>query len=492
LCALALVVGAFIYWLSFRALTDDGYITLDYARTLVTSGTWGMTPGMESNTATSPLNVLLLSSVMGLSRLVTADPHPLFALGVVTLAGMVATGYWWSSITKALRVSTLTTVLGLLLVLLSPLALSAIGLETVVLVALLIGMLAEAIRGRAWMFGVLAGLAVLTRLDAVVFVLVLGLAMGAIRRRWYQALGPMLLIAMPWFVTSWFVLGSAVPDTLAIKQMQVLPGGWTFYNGLVLFLYGDPFPAFASILPAAVGVIALVVWVVRNRSGLRDARLSPMALFAVSGLVYYGVYCLLNVPVYLWYYVPTMAAVTLFAAVALDPGHATRRTKIALASGAFAVLLAATELGADLANGLPWARPPIFGNFAMPAQYARIGKEISEVSRHEGVESPGELGTLVYFCHCAILDQFSDRGRTMPYIDAQINNASPLTRWIWELNYLHLDRSVRPTPAKYHLVWEPKWVVERPGVWNVDSPGIGPGHMTLYPVWIAPSPAPGR
>ncbi|MGH7044104.1 MAG: hypothetical protein ACREFY_18530, partial [Acetobacteraceae bacterium] len=129
-----------------------------------------------------------------------------FALGVVTLAGMVATGYWWSSITKALRVSTLTTVLGLLLVLLSPLALSAIGLETVVLVALLIGMLAEAIRGRAWMFGVLAGLAVLTRLDAVVFVLVLGLAMGAIRRRWYQALGPMLLIAMPWFVTSWFVL----------------------------------------------------------------------------------------------------------------------------------------------------------------------------------------------------------------------------------------------------------------------------------------------
>ena len=50
---------------------DDAYITASYARTLGTSGTWGMHPGFTSNAATSPLNVIVLAVLvrLGISAL---------------------------------------------------------------------------------------------------------------------------------------------------------------------------------------------------------------------------------------------------------------------------------------------------------------------------------------------------------------------------------------------------------------------------------------
>src|SRR5262249_34337045 len=64
-----LAVVLFFYLSLFRdALIDDAFITLRYVKTLVTDGTWGFFPGYVSNTATSPLNVLLLSGVSMVTR----------------------------------------------------------------------------------------------------------------------------------------------------------------------------------------------------------------------------------------------------------------------------------------------------------------------------------------------------------------------------------------------------------------------------------------
>jgi hypothetical protein len=72
LASLALLaVGLALYLLLFRdALIDDAFITLSYVRSLMTSATWGFYPGHVSNTATSPLNVTLLTLV----SLVVRDP----------------------------------------------------------------------------------------------------------------------------------------------------------------------------------------------------------------------------------------------------------------------------------------------------------------------------------------------------------------------------------------------------------------------------------
>jgi hypothetical protein len=496
LCAFALGVGVFVYWLAHTGITDDGYITLDYARNVAMHARWGLAPGLTSNTATSPLNVLFLATVMEIDRVFTGGPLPLVALGVITVGSMVATAGWFSRLSRATGVSTAAGVVGLGMYLLSPLALSGIGLETALLIALAVGLVAEAARGRPVAFGVLAGLALLTRLDAVLFVLILGLGSRAIRRGWYKAIAPLLAIALPWFVFSWYHLGSAIPATLAIKQFQIFPGRETFASGIELFTHGNAeSPAGIAVIPAALGAAALLCWAGPRALGKVSPRLGPLALFGFAGAVYYAAYLELGVPPYTWYYIPTLASLTLFAAAALDPvplgsrlAELPRARRWAaraprLAGGVLVTALAAFALHADVAQGLPWAYPPVFGNQAKPADYARVG---SDLGRHgiTKVQSPGELGTLVYYCHCQILDQFSDPGLSLLFVKKQVATAGPVMRRLYRWNYDNLDTDRKPVTPNTHLVWAPRWVAgadRRPHVWNVCAPAPGKGHYFLGP-----------
>lgn len=485
-------LGCLVYWLAHAGLSDDSFIMLDYSRNLAMNGHWGLTGGLQSNTATSPLQVLLLTVVMLGSRLVTGGPWPIGSLGVFTVATMVATALWCLRIVRDLRLPTITAVLATGLVILEPLVLSSIGLETSLLVALLFGLLSEAVRGRPLAFGVLAGLAVLARLDMVVFVVIIGLGHAAVRRGWWRALGALLVIVLPWFVFSWLVLGSAIPVTLAIKQFQDYPGGWTFAAGFVLFLINDPVPTIIALLPAFAGLCWSAYWLwasLRRRfaqqvPGEKPAagRLRPVAVFAAAGVLYFCVYSLLGVPPYVWYYAPTVVALTTFFAFATGAlWHSSgtgRRAGAAVLGGC--LLLA--SLGMDLDNGLPWRAPPIFGNYAMPADYARVGSDMRALVGDAAVESPGELGALAFYCHCEIVDQFSDPGRALPFIERQLQSASGIRRVALEFNYRNLPRDTPPAPATYHLVWEPGWVQEQPGVWDVYSPASLRGHLTLYPI----------
>src|SRR5687767_8104410 len=73
----------FLYLNLFRhALIDDAFITLRYVKTLLTSGTWGFFPGTIANSATSPLNVLLLA---GVSLFLGPTVHAAVALYFIVL-----------------------------------------------------------------------------------------------------------------------------------------------------------------------------------------------------------------------------------------------------------------------------------------------------------------------------------------------------------------------------------------------------------------------
>jgi hypothetical protein len=481
--------GLLVFWLAHAGLSDDGYISLDYAVSLTMHGNWGLTSVLGSNTATSPLNVLLLAAAMSVSRLLTGAPHPIGALGVVTVGALAGTGWWWLRAGRALRVSPLGRAVGLGLPIGSPLALSTVGLETILLVALLIGLLrhvaAPGRRSPALSFGAVAGLAMLTRLDAVVFVAVLALGTAHIRRHWWRAAAPLAALVVPWLLFSWRVLGSAIPTTLAIKQQQDYPQGWTFAGGPLLFLRDSTLPSAVSLLPALLGLGALLGWLVSRSNRRVDDRLAPAALFAAAGLGYFLLYCALRVPPYLWYYVPTLAGLDLFlVAAAFGPrraaGGSAPRRPVGVGRAA-AVLLALAAASADLAHGLPWRDPPIFGNYARPDDYARVGAQLPRLLNGAAVRSPDELGTLVFYCHCAVVDQFSDPGRALPLIRAQLAAAPPGLRWLLELNYRHLDQTRRAVPARFRLAWAPGWVPPARGVWNVASPASGRGHLSLLP-----------
>lgn len=82
-----LAIAAAPIWLYFQlfreTLIDDTFITLQYARTLRDHGTWGFYPWEVTNTATSPLNVLLTAAIsLGVRDLVQA------ALALATLEAL--------------------------------------------------------------------------------------------------------------------------------------------------------------------------------------------------------------------------------------------------------------------------------------------------------------------------------------------------------------------------------------------------------------------
>ncbi|MFJ7214568.1 hypothetical protein [Amycolatopsis sp. NPDC098790] len=480
------VLGAAVFLVVRGSLTDDGYITLAYARNLAVHGEWGLIPGSPANSATSPLNVLLLAALTLVTR-VAGGPHPVVALGVLTVLCGAALGWAWLRLGRALALPAAAGVLGVALVLLNPFVLSAIGLEVLLIPAVLLVLTVFAVEGRPLLFGFTAGLTVLTRLDLVLFVVVIAVSAPAIRRRLLPVAGVAVLTAAPWFAVSWVVFGSFVPDTLVIKQLQAgLFAPWTYSTGPVMYYVGWPVTVLVSFVPALLGVVALAGWAAA-RFGVRWPEfpaLGPVAALAGGGILYYVAYSFLGVGPFHWYYVAPITAVSAFAVAAFSAwlGQAGQRPALrgappALALGLVGVLVLAGA-AVDAAQGIPWKSPVIFGNWASAPDYARVGTGLGTRLAGATVASPGEIGTLAYFCECAILDEFSDRGQAVSLVEQRIAKANPLMSLALRVNYHWLDTSVAPRKPDYRLVYA-TGPATGPDSWQVRSAAKGVGHFTL-------------
>ncbi len=476
------MLAACLFWLVRGALIDDAHITLSYARNLATDLHWGLIPTEPANSATSPLNVLLLGIATALLRL-SGGVHPVWGLGVVFVGSAVALAWGWSRVAATLRLPLPVPILGVTLVLLNPLVLSSAGLEVLLIPAVLVGMLATAVQSHPMAFGVLSGLAVLTRLDLVVFVLPLALASPNVRHHWWRAAGTAVAVSLPWFAWSWWFLGSAIPDTFAIKTVQRSFGPWTFANGPLDLLERYPLETVVAFVPALLGLVALLFWTVAGplRWSLALRELVPAVALGAAGAVYYAVYAQLGVPPYQWYYVPSLAALStslcVLVGAALRGGPVVRRVVAAPVLAVVACLVVG-NLVADVRGGVPWRMPLIFGNWATPSHYERVGRELGERVGTGTVISPGEIGTLAYFCECSIVDAFADQGRVVPLIEERMAAAGPVVAGMLKLNYLRLDRDQPPRPAEYRLIWEPG-PATHPEEWQTWSPSAGIGHFRL-------------
>jgi hypothetical protein len=485
-------LGMFLIFLMVRgSLTDDAYITLDYAKNLALHLHWGLIPQGVANSATSPLNVLLLGTVTAASRL-GGGVHPVLALGIVSVGLAMAMAWAWTRVVRALHLPLLVAALGVVQVLVDPFLLSAVGLEVLLVPTLLIVLVAVALEGRPGWFGVVAGLALVARLDLVLFVLAIALGSAAIRGRWRRTLVAALLVAGPWYVFSWLYLGSAVPDTLLIKLSQGgLFGLWSFATGPVMYLLTRPAAVAIAFLPATVGLFVLFAWLLA-RSSVRAPRgsalppIGPVTALGVGGVAYYAVYSAIGVGPYHWYYVAPMTALSTFLVIAVGVWLREARERPLLRpmvpAAALAVLglLALSNAAVDVKQGVPWSSPVIFGNWASAHDYARVGTALRKRVGSATVASPGEIGTLAYFCDCAIVDEFSDRGALMKRVNQKIDAGGPGGILV-KLNYLLADRKQRPRRLDYLLQY-----ARGPGsgrdVWQVRSAALGVGHFTLVPV----------
>src|SRR5689334_6108946 len=166
------LIAAAVFVVARDGLVDDAYITLSYARNVAEHLHWGMIPAEESNTATSPLNVLMLAAATWITAL-TGDLRPVLGLGILTVALSAAMAAWAAQIARRIDVPTVWSVAVLAVVFANPFVNSSLGLEVVPVAALLTGLTAQAVEGRRIAFGLLAGLLVLTRPDLGIVVAVM-------------------------------------------------------------------------------------------------------------------------------------------------------------------------------------------------------------------------------------------------------------------------------------------------------------------------------
>jgi len=100
-----------IFLLVRGSLIDDSYITLAYAKNLALHLHWGVVPQEFSNTATSPLNVVLLGALTAVTR-IGGGVRPVLALGVLSVALVVIMAWGWIRIIRVWRLPLVVAALG--------------------------------------------------------------------------------------------------------------------------------------------------------------------------------------------------------------------------------------------------------------------------------------------------------------------------------------------------------------------------------------------
>ncbi|MGH3776225.1 MAG: hypothetical protein ACRDRR_10915 [Pseudonocardiaceae bacterium] len=458
------VAGGLLFMVAHRGISDDGYITVDYARNLAFHGHWGVVPTLTANTATSPLTVGLLAAITAVVR------GPVLAVGLLLMATTAASAVWLQRIAEMTGLSRwLLPTIGVAMLLSSPLLASTIGLETYLCIALFIGLVRYALAGRWLATGIVAGLLVLARPDLAVVDVVVVLTVAAARRRALRSGLVAVAVAAPWYVFSWFVLGSALPDTFLLK---IHGDGWVgfhFVSGPLWYLLYRPVPTVFTVLAVGCGLVALVSWAVlavARRDVFTTKAGQAAVAFGLGGVAHAAIFALLETPPSHWYYGPVVAGLSLCsvvtALVMVQSDRVTSPSGVAALVSVSLVVLAAASY--DVARGVPWKTPPIDTNWATRAEYQRVAEDISKLTPGATVISPSEVGILAYFCNCEIVDFISDRGRTERDIAARAEQSGPLMRQLLKLNYTH-HIPASPKPAEFELVWE-QTCVNAIGAWR--------------------------
>lgn len=435
------IVFLYFYLHLFQnALIDDAFITLRYVKTLITSGTWGFFPGHIANSATSPLNVLLLT-VVSLFMGATVE-----AVMWLTLLCLVFTAI---SLTRVSLQLTGTETFGWLAVsalVFNPLLMSTIGLESILFIALFAASVYCCQVQRWNLLALSLGLLTMTRAEGALFFLVFLIFIPTTKIKMRFAL-MFLLCTLPWYIFSWVELGSFVPDTFFIKTDQGSWWQWDYFNGMAtLYYHAYPLETILSF------VFLPLLTMLFNR---KYAGVKILSIIGLAGLVHFIGYSLLRVPPFHWYYVPLDTVIILLGSFGL--GVVYQKNNLIWQKGTLAFVTAIYFLIPMLGMFHILARDnftvkevPIHSNWATHEQYKAIGLWLKEEYGGETIRLvAGEIGTMAYYCDCRLLDRFSDRGWMQDYI-VSLSSDSGITPVLYRINFMFYSAPKFP-PDTYVL-----------------------------------------
>jgi hypothetical protein len=219
LALLAMGLRAF-FWAVSGYTSDDAYITAVHSRNLTLGNGPNPFPGVAVQGYSSPLTMLLEAAGEGLE---IQGPNFLKAISVPVSGLTILLGWKVARQPGLLGLGALGALVYCLLLAVHPglVRNGVIGLEGSVLAFALVGMLFAVGAQRPRLFGAVGALLVLTRPDAVLWVVAAGATHLAMRRFRFALLGtgPFAVLYAPWLVFSWIYYGSPVPQTVMAKSL---------------------------------------------------------------------------------------------------------------------------------------------------------------------------------------------------------------------------------------------------------------------------------
>jgi hypothetical protein len=462
--------GVVLFVVVHHALVDDAYITLGYARNLAEHGHWGLLSDRSSNTQTSPLNCWLLAAG------IVVTGRPVVAVGALLVATLTLIGWTSAQLGRDLGLSRMLPygLVGLLVT--SPLLVSTVGLETYLGAALLLGIARYAVVGKPIVVGALCGLAVLDRPDLAVPAGVLAVAglWPRLERPLTQlgtVAGVAALVALPWHVFSWYILGGFLPDTTWLKSMVTEFGGdtWAAMFYAPFTNYGRTWPAAVAltVLPVAVALVCAVVAAWRRR----EASSRMVLTFVAAGWLHFAGLVATGAAPFTWYYGPLV--VCSMCAMVLTLAGTTPR----VGSVGVALLAAACAV---TAGPVPWTTAPMQGNQATSNQYAAVGRQLAGLTSGQPVLGPGEIGVLAFNSAVPVVDFYGDRGQIQQWLDLKYQKSGPLLRAFLLWNWTHKPAAVE-TPLRYRLMFGQATppTARVLASWLLQTPSYGPVQLVL-------------
>lgn len=383
---------------------EDSYITYRYARNLAAGQGFVFNPGERVLGTSTPLWTLLLAGVARLTGAavpaVAGWLFPLAWAGAALLGAALLCSRGRGNLGALFVLSMVWGAGGVLLVW---------GMESALYLALLLAALAAALARRELATGVLLGLAMITRFDAVLFagLLLLLVAVSGRRIPWRAGLAACALV-VPWLVFSTLYFGAPFPNTLSAKagdeafldylRGALSQGALAFATPLLRFV-PPPLPRGAGLLLAAslLPLPFLARRAVRGRPELWVLGLFPLALWFS--------YALIGPPVeHTWHMLPAVLLAFLFGLLAWGELLGAReRSRAVTAALLVLIALSLWQLG-------PRTRRAAEA-FTSLAEYGRrvlVKEELAGVIRALGLEDAslcaGEVGYLGYASGCRMID----------------------------------------------------------------------------------------
>lgn len=281
-------------WLVF----DDAFITYRYADNLYDGIGFVYNAGENILGITTPLYGLLLAALRLISPDTVVNGYWLSVIGWIgVVVGSIA-------VLRQHQLFVAATIVPLTLAV-HPTLLSILGMETNLLMALMLGTAWAWRAKRFWITIVLAALTLLTRQDSAIFLLLLGFDAWWREQRfpWREGFSTVLLTA-PWFIFAWAFYGSPLPNSVGAKigQSTLMPIAESaiFYENVWLLLTQDtPLLIISSLLI----ILGVAIW--RHGRANNPLQYLPSLWWMFAWLILYILlYTAFGVVYFPWYVAP--------------------------------------------------------------------------------------------------------------------------------------------------------------------------------------------